>query len=992
MEKHKEDIFLNGKLKGLSYSIWDNLSSQLNKKISSKTLYISVFKDSYQYQTRLKELLGIKDDKQSLHDESDVLDSTNTDESCNINRKIFNLQIPYSKYLEIKPRIVDYKRGSNVRAYTVLKQNTWSDVINDHFLAEYRFPCNFVYKRCKVRNDMQNSRFFLQFNAICKDCNNILSGWSEKEPLAECPLELKIEVNDTRNRPLEHITKRQLRGTKRTKIGNELSKDLASNWRRNETRNMTFGSISPPNLYHENVLRKAKQECQDLSLGITVKCPVLSLVELKHTKFAGSLHSIGIDPFFLHYWTKHQNIIYKNLTKGYTKVSIDATGSLIKKFKRTSMNLYSAHIFLYEVVATSSFGQIPVCQMLSEKQDTLTIFNWLINWLHCVNKVPNEVICDYSTALLGAITRAFYNQTIGQYADSCYDFLTEKILILPICFIRIDIAHMLKLFCRLNLFKGIHNKHLKQFYVRSFRILLSSATLNEFKEILTALLIVIKSDTDGWKDNVKTPAESSRIFLIEKMKGINENEDNSDADEFNDEYLNAIEIDTSESSYRIHNFLTEIEECAILKSKVNGNRVSAFYLPDLSPIILRICKHFPLWSNVMVTQFNSPYTTASSAPVESDFSKLKKKILRLHEQPMSADRFVSRHLESLEGSSKLFRSSQLRYFGTNANDSELLHNTQLKNKNDSHTDDDNDCALSNIFHENQSTENKFKKNNDSTLESENDGSVYNLLLNASNNNLDQSPHEDEQIINDNDNDASELSSNSLDATENWRGKGKSEDPKMPTSKKVKKLRKRFRLYMDPVPDIEKLLEKKNTRSNLNTLLLNGNIGTSLHLKKKQFLVTNTCAFDALAVVIAVAYVDNQTYRTFIDLNKNEMLGFCKNLAIHNPTKQTYIKRLELLVKIFKEEKSISRVHLIDARCNVTLLITKLLHDTPSAMENIKCKNQVCVNAHRQLIAQRLFYALNNPDLIPLIRHWINILRPLFTNAVYVRKQFHQPEY
>lgn len=214
----------------------------------------------------------------------------------------------------------------------------------------------------------------------------------------------------------------------------------------------------PPNLYRSSVLKKAKQENKDHILGITLKCPVLSLVELKHTQFAGSIHSIGIDPFLVHYWSNHQLAIYKDLTKEYCNISVGATGSLINKIKRTLLNLLSAHIFLYEAVVNTSYGQIPITQMISEKQDAQTIQNWLTQWLLCGIKVPNEVVCDFSTALIGALTRAINNNSMRDYTARCFDILIGKNQILPQCYVRIDVAHMIKLFCRISYFKGIQNK------------------------------------------------------------------------------------------------------------------------------------------------------------------------------------------------------------------------------------------------------------------------------------------------------------------------------------------------------------------------------------------------------------------------------------------------------------------------------------------------------------------------------------------------------
>jgi len=119
-----------------------------------------------------------------------------------------------------------------------------------------------------------------------------------------------------------------------------LQKDLACNWRRYAASKMEFGQTSPANLYDNNVLRKSKQQYNDKTLVIVVKNLVDSLVKLKlNSTFSGSIHNIGIDPFLAHYWTGHQLIIYKDISKQYAKLSIDATGGIVKKITRSSLNL-----------------------------------------------------------------------------------------------------------------------------------------------------------------------------------------------------------------------------------------------------------------------------------------------------------------------------------------------------------------------------------------------------------------------------------------------------------------------------------------------------------------------------------------------------------------------------------------------------------------------------------------------------------------------------
>jgi len=195
----------------------------------------------------------------------------------------------------------------------------------------------------------------------------------------------------------------------------------------------------------------------DNFLEITEKCPIKSLIELKHGKYAGSIHTISADKLFIHYWTPTQLIVYKHVQKSYCRLLIDATGSLVKKLKRTKQNILSSHIFLYEGV------------------------------------------------------------------------------------------------------------------------------------------------------------------------------------------INTINYQLKSSS----------------NSLVEGDRISPYFLPEFTKNILRLCKEFPSWSNIMSPVFKSPYECVTSAAVEGDFST-KNNILKQNTTTMTVDRFLVTHLKSIENSMKIARSSQLQ--------------------------------------------------------------------------------------------------------------------------------------------------------------------------------------------------------------------------------------------------------------------------------------------------------------------------------------------
>lgn len=64
-----------------------------------------------------------------------------------------------------------------------------------------------------------------------------------------------------------------------------------------------------------------------------------------------------------------------------------------------------------------------------------------MEWLRSGAPNPKEVVIDSSRALLTAVVRCFTAcKTVEEYADACRNQL------LPRCYIRIDVAHFIKLY------------------------------------------------------------------------------------------------------------------------------------------------------------------------------------------------------------------------------------------------------------------------------------------------------------------------------------------------------------------------------------------------------------------------------------------------------------------------------------------------------------------------------------------------------------------
>lgn len=101
--------------------------------------------------------------------------------------------------------------------------------------------------------------------------------------------------------------------------------------------------------------------------------------------------------------------------------------------------------FLYHAVINSIAGQFSVSQFLTEIRTTTFIRFWLMEW--CRMGAPKEIVTDASRALLTAVIKEFTSYpTIERYADGCRNMV-------PVCYIRIDVVHFIKIFRCLKIFK-----------------------------------------------------------------------------------------------------------------------------------------------------------------------------------------------------------------------------------------------------------------------------------------------------------------------------------------------------------------------------------------------------------------------------------------------------------------------------------------------------------------------------------------------------------
>lgn len=246
-----------------------------------------------------------------------------------------SILIEKSEWDTFKSQVVEYAR----REYEVLIIG-WTDSLYDIVWSHLQLPCPFSFKNAKINRNP--GEIFLSIKGRCSECESQIHIYCLEEPIESAPT---LHVSTFDSREVAHVKKRQVRGNRRVRIGKELQGKSTYAWRRDEAnRIMSFGGVIPANLPSEDVLRKTKQEAQDKELGLfKVKSALASVWDMKYSaEFKGSIYEIGLDKFYLMYWTATQLYLYKKYQQEDDdgSLSIDATGAMIKQILTRDANRF----------------------------------------------------------------------------------------------------------------------------------------------------------------------------------------------------------------------------------------------------------------------------------------------------------------------------------------------------------------------------------------------------------------------------------------------------------------------------------------------------------------------------------------------------------------------------------------------------------------------------------------------------------------------------
>ena len=494
-----EIIDASGKPVVPSNEIYQKISAKISNneyKISSKYIYTILKNNRYETWNKVLAFHNIEAHVDSKLDDSEIDGSLSNSKLKN--EISFNLNIPFKSWVIMTPEELRYNdRALSERNYTVLTRKVWTDTLYELLWDQTDIPCPFSFKRCKL----SETGIFLKVSGSCGECGSIFSGMIANKPAPRRDVTMECSVDNFDDSVL-HRKKRQLKGQRRIVVSENMvdSNILPCIWRRNEAdKLMQYGDREPAHLPKNSVLRKAKQEREDIRFGLKGKDPMENLKILKYEKHAGAIHSIGLDPVYVHYWTPHQTAIYLDNSE---YICIDGTGSLIKKLKKPTGEL-CPHIYLYQIVTKTAKSKVPVFQMLSASQNTNTICYWLNEIIRIGSKhrstfpIPKQVVCDFDKALLGGVARAFGQcRDLKDYLLQCFSCITGSSKQLPSCFLRLDISHYIHMICRWDVLSKIHPLA-RTLYIMMMAHLAKISDFNEFQDVVKSAIILCNNEEYG---------------------------------------------------------------------------------------------------------------------------------------------------------------------------------------------------------------------------------------------------------------------------------------------------------------------------------------------------------------------------------------------------------------------------------------------------------------------------------------------------------------
>lgn len=889
----------------------------------------------------------------------------NVTDTSNTSARLINFELIISeeKWAQIKPTRQTY--GRDKRKYMSLQPGKWTHIFADKIWQQTRLPCAFSFRHAKIYVS-SDAKYYTRFKGTCKECGAQLVGILYKKPKKAVDVVFECTVAGF-STEIVHSKKRQLKGFLREKIATTLldGNKTAAVWRNEEaTKLMTFGDTIPPILYDTSVLRKAKQAELDKRLQLDNTDPLHNLHMAKCTRFMRTIHNIGLNPFYCMYWSVEQQLMYKKAHKEDPNcfLTIDATGSIAKKL-RLPNGEKSPHLFLYECVCVSKVGNFPAFQMVSAKQDASIISYFLSEIIRNGAPTPRIVVSDFGKAILIAAARAFANCTdLQHYMQMCYNLINDTYscnIIIPQCYIRLDISHFIGMVSKWECLRGRTLK-IRQFFLRCLGRAYQIETFIEVQHFLTSMLIVILSEEIGLDESgTSLPSELHLRNINNSIKGVI-------IDDFKNDTLNYDYEETVVGSWTTwaDNIFREAQTTA--HNSHGGNVVNAYYNPEAAAKIKSLMSYLPLWTGIMRPYFKRGSPIASSSFVEATFSELKHRVFK-NQLPLRVDKFIIRHLEYLEGKLLLTNSTSEKIMPLSKAISSPVKTSNTMYIDESFAIGTNKEEKKEEQKEEQKIEQKEEEKEEKKSKTEKKDETEEKRKKGTKENTEIKEIESEN----------EITRESLNEIENWRCKIKKEtsiNKKETATKRIKSN------YLTPCADWDLVPTNKNIGI---PILRNGSICSATTMDSEQIVVRETCAFDSIVHIIVNSITMHENYKTYLNefISSNDFIKLITDIVTRGKIiAKDYSARAKILcnIPIFNKTMCTRSISSINANCNAAHLSEYLFKNIPSSTTTYNCNN--CSHSYCRTSP------ICNINVDVILKNGLNYMQEAINDNIIARKE------
>lgn len=349
-EDNINEVVVNKKVVAPGNSIWKQIWEKLERKTSQKAIYNDALR-WFEGKTQAKG--NRQDDPNDEIDESDISIEQSSDASgsdgnysSSENEEARNKDITFSISLSrevwqtIEPAPTEQKRSDSsyktkTRVVYELKKGLWTNVLIDR-ISQHRIrnPCTWSFESGKV---YPNGQVYIKIKAKCTTCCAHLIGEVLQVPKPDDEnVKFKFCIRDFSEET--HSKKRV-----NVRIGglraNELfSSDIKASVLKRDIIKKSAAKMFEPDkgrVISQNAIRAGQSRKRQMNKLSSNPVHSLELLKRSHA-FGPMIHWLGVDPFYVMYGSPNQFLLYDAYKKfnAYTKITCDATGSIVHKLSK----------------------------------------------------------------------------------------------------------------------------------------------------------------------------------------------------------------------------------------------------------------------------------------------------------------------------------------------------------------------------------------------------------------------------------------------------------------------------------------------------------------------------------------------------------------------------------------------------------------------------------------------------------------------------------